>query len=238
MRVAGPAATLCHTSAMAASDSTFLGSITDEARATLGSLGTWQILRPRQPVLLQGERARRLAVVHRGLVKVEAAERGGRPSVLAIRGPGELVGELAVLDGEPRSASAITLRASEVQFVTEAEFLQLVRAHPEIGLVIIRMLAARLREADLARIHMTEAVPTRLARALLELASDSAELAQEGPVTVRLPITQDELASMLASSRDAVAKALRTWRDQGLITTGRGTITLLDPAALSRRQLL
>lgn len=224
---------------MDAHRSTFLGSIGEQALAALESMGAREAMAPGASVLHEGEPALRLAVVRSGLVKVVARQAGHAETVLAIRGPGELVGELGVFDGQPRSASAVAILASDVQYVSTEEFQHLVSSHPRVALALIRMLVSRLRESDAHRVSVaSDGVARRLARALLQMAAEQGGFGEDGSVTIELPLTQEDLASMLSASRDAVAKALKTWRDQGLVVTGRRKITLLDPATLSRRQRL
>jgi CRP-like cAMP-binding protein len=209
------------------------------ARAALENAGTVRRVRPGTVLLLEGERSDRLAVILSGLVKVSTVLEDGNHVVLAFRGAGELVGELATIDGGTRSASATAVTECEVRLVPATEFRALLGAHPSLALGLIDMLVARLRESDQQRVHYAaDGVARRLARSLLQLADTNGVAEEDGSVVVDLAISQDDLAGLVAASRDSVARTLKSWRSQGLVETARRRVRLRDPAALSRQQLL
>jgi len=217
----------------------FLELLGVSARADLEQLGTRRSLKASAMVMVEGEKANRVGIVRSGLVKLTASHSDGFETMLAIRGVGELIGELSAFDGGVRSASVETLVPSEIQLITIAEFVRLIEAHPSAATAVIRTLVARLRESDDHRVRYgTDGVARRLARELLRLAGEHGRIECDGVITIDLPFTQDDLAGAVSASRDAVARALRDWRGQGLVSTGRRRIVLLDPAALSRRHRL
>ncbi|HQF95111.1 MAG TPA: Crp/Fnr family transcriptional regulator [Microthrixaceae bacterium] len=217
----------------------FLETIDDPARAALDRLGVRRRFKPGTTVMAEGESATRLGIVRCGLVKLTASHPDGYETVLAIRGAGELIGELSVFDGRARSATISTLVACEVQFVESREFHALIDEHPGIAVAVIRTLVGRLRQSDSHRVCFgADGVGTRLARELLQLADQHGDVLPDGTIHINLPFTQDDLAGVVSASRDAVARALKTWRAQGLVATGRRRIELLDPAALSRQYRL
>jgi CRP-like cAMP-binding protein len=209
-----------------------------DGRAALDAAGTVRRVRSGTVVLLEGERSDRLVVIRTGLLKVTSVLPDGNEAVLAFRGAGELVGELATMDGGTRSASAVAVIESEVRLVSASEFRRLLASHPSLALALIDVLVARLRESDRHRVHFaSDGVPRRLARALLDLASRNGTVHEDGSVAIDLAITQDDLAGIVAASRDSIARTLRTWRNQGMVETGRRRILIRDPAGLSRQQL-
>jgi CRP-like cAMP-binding protein len=155
--------------------------------------------------------------------------------VLALRGPGQVIGELSIIDGEPRSASAIALEPVEAAIVRAAEVSRALEEDASFAREMLRALAARLRDADRRRVEFaTLDTLARVSRRLLELAERFGEPGPDGDTVVALPLSQEELASWCAASRESTAKALRTLRDVGTITTGRRTVTIADAGALAR----
>lgn len=135
-----------------------------------------------------------------------------------MRGAGELLGELAVLDSQPRSASVIAAETCVVHIVPAADFLAFVDKYDLLA-PLLRHAIARVREAESVRLELaTASVPARLASALTRLADLSSATARE--LSVRL--TQTELSQMIGASRNAVGTALRPWREHGWLDTTPG----------------
>jgi CRP-like cAMP-binding protein len=217
----------------------FLHALSDEARAELDTLGPRRTFVTGSTILAEGELANRVGIAIDGLMKLTATQSDGHRTVLALRGAGELLGEMSALDGGPRTASVEALVPCCVQLVQADEFIRFMNAHPSASLAVIRTLVARLRESDSHRIQYgADGVPRRLARQLLQLADTHGTVGADYSIDISLPFTQDDLASAVSASRDAVARALKDWRAQGLVATGRRRVTLLDPAALSRQNSL
>jgi CRP-like cAMP-binding protein len=174
----------------------------------------------------EGDRADRVFVLRKGRVKVVATEANGTETVLAVRTAGDLVGELAAIDGRPRSATAIALGDVACAVVGAERFRVVLHDEPEAAMALLKLLAERLREAEGRRAeHGAIDAPQRLARRLLELAGDGA--AVEG-------LNQDDLAALIGASRESVAKALQSLRSEGLVRTRRRAIDILDRDALRR----
>jgi CRP/FNR family transcriptional regulator, cyclic AMP receptor protein len=187
------------------------------------------------PILRAGAAGEDVIVVLEGRVKLVAAGAGGREVVLAIRGPGELIGEMAVFGGMRRTATVVAVDEVEVGGLSGDEFRAFLTEHPDVGLILIRMLVRRLAEADRDRIDLaTHDSIGRVAKRLLELAGEHGVPAGEGR-RIDLSLSQDELASWTGATRETVSRALRLMRRLGWITTDRRAITVLDPDALRKR---
>jgi CRP-like cAMP-binding protein len=172
-----------------------------------------------------------------GRVKVSFFTAEGAEVVLALRGPGALLGELAALDGQPRSASVTALEPVEALAVSTAEFVDFLQARPGAALVLLRLLSGRLREADRKRVEFgAHHTLGRVAHCLAELAERFGTESARG-LRIALPLSQQELAGWTGSSREAVAKALRMLRERGWIATRRREIVIHDLAALRRYAL-
>jgi CRP-like cAMP-binding protein len=186
-------------------------------------------------LFLEGERSATVLVITSGRVKVFSLTAHGEEIVLAVRGPGALLGELSAIDGAPRGASVAALEPVEAVVVPVAAFVDFLRSHAAAAVVLLQLVAGRLRDSDRKRVEFAAFdIAARVARRLLELAERFGEPDEHG-VRITVALSQDELAGWVGASREAVAKALRVLRDRGLVTTGRRTMTVLDLAGLRRR---
>lgn len=183
----------------------------------------------------EGERSDHVMAVLSGRVKVSYFTPDGKEVVLAVRGAGELMGELSALDGDTRSASATALEPVEAVILRADEFTTFLASNPRTAMLMLRMVSRRLRDADRKRIEFAAHDSVgRVARRLVELAERYGEKGPDGLV-IRLPLSQQELAGWTGSSREAVSKALQTLRGRGWIETGRRQIIVRDLAALEER---
>jgi CRP/FNR family cyclic AMP-dependent transcriptional regulator len=213
----------------------FLDVLTNEETDELHAAGRRRVYGPAVTLFLEGDDPGPVVVLLRGRVKVATTGAGGREAIVAVRGPGDLVGELSVVDDGPRSASVTTLEEVEALLVPGSAFAALLERRPRIALVILRLVAARLRYADAQQAQFaTHDVVGRVAERLVELA-DRFGSAHDGQVEIDLPLSQEELAAWTGASREAVSKALHTLREAGLVETGRRHITVVDVAGLRRR---
>jgi CRP-like cAMP-binding protein len=167
-----------------------------------------------------------------GRVKIVTTSSDGREAVLAFRGPGEVLGELAAIDGGTASATVIAVDEVETIAATVPAFKQHLLDHPEDALFLMTHLVERLREADARRSEFGRSDTLgRVAARLHELASDYGA-AEGGGVRIDLPITQEDLAAWVGASREGVNKALQQLRGLGCIAVERRSITVLDVEAL------
>jgi CRP/FNR family transcriptional regulator, cyclic AMP receptor protein len=214
----------------------FLGMLDPEDRAAFIGVG-----RPRRysrgaTIVIQGDHSETVFVVVAGRVKISQVTPDGREVVLAIDGPGDLLGEFEAVDPEsgPRGAANVALEPVECRELTGEEFRGVLQSNPRIALTLLRWTIRRLKAADRRRIDATALDTThRLARFLLELA-DNQSPADVSRVDIEIQLTQEELASSIAASRDTVVRAITSLRALGLIATARRRITILDIDALRR----
>ncbi|HWM56810.1 MAG TPA: Crp/Fnr family transcriptional regulator [Pseudonocardia sp.] len=186
-------------------------------------------------LFLEGESCSTVVIVVSGRVKIFSLTEQGEEIVLAVRGPGALLGELSAVDGEPRSASVSALEPVLALVVPIAAFTDFLRQHGPAALALLQMITAKLRDSDRKRAEFAAYdIPARVARRLVELADRFGEPDEHG-VRISVALSQDELAGWVGASREAVAKALRVLRSRGYLTTGRRTMTVLDIDGLRRR---
>lgn len=183
----------------------------------------------------EGERSDRMVVIVAGYAKVSYFTEEGREVLLAIRGPGDLLGELAALDGEPFSATVTALEDVEALIMTVDDFRTVLTRYPDVGLNLFKSLSRKLRDADRKRVEFAAYDSVgRVASRLVELAETFGVDTLDG-IRIGLPLTQEELAGWTGCSREAVAKALQSLRNRNLIETHRRGVTVRDLEGLRQR---
>ena len=181
-------------------------------------------------IFAKGDPGTGLMGVLAGSVKISVASAEGKDIVLNIFREGEIFGEIALLDGRPRTADATAMSPCELVVIERRDFVPFLSGHPDVMLKFIEILCSRLR-------HTSEQVqdvtflnlPTRLAKTLLELTS-----AQEGSAPRRkVAITQREISQIIGKSRESTNKQLRAWAKRGWIRLERGGVNIVAPDKLA-----
>jgi CRP/FNR family transcriptional regulator/CRP/FNR family cyclic AMP-dependent transcriptional regulator len=155
--------------------------------------------------------------------------------VLAVFGPGDYFGELALLDGQPRSASAVAIDLVEVYALQRSDFINIVIHHPRIAIQVMNVLSQRLRQTD-AMIEdlLFLDVHGRVAKKLLDLADLHGVRTPDG-IRIDMKLTQSDLAALVGASRESVNKVLGYFVDKRFVSTEKRKITILRLAELRRR---
>ncbi len=182
-------------------------------------------------VFHEGDTSDACYIVRTGDLRVTREHSDGRAIALATLASGDIFGELAMLDGGARSASVETLADSELLALPAGDMRRLLSAHPDIAVKLIVALVRRLRETNerVAR-QSFQTVPSRVAGVLAQLiAEDALPEGREG-VTVRM--TQADLAQLAGTSRESVSRFLATLERAGVVSVGRGRVTVIQPRRL------
>lgn len=187
-------------------------------------------------VFHHGDSGNTLHLVCSGHLKVVLPSESGDEAVLKIVGPGEIFGEMALLDGSPRSATVVALEVVETATLSRADFRALLRRSPEAVDGLMAALARMIRglNDEVGNLMFLDH-PGRLARKLLELAEAHGQQASGQTITIELPLTQDDLAAMIGTSRQTVNKLLGVYESQRAVVRGGRSIAILDPEVLRRR---
>jgi CRP-like cAMP-binding protein len=182
-------------------------------------------------IFMRGDPGDSLLGVVTGRVRISASRAGGKEVFLNIMEPGDAFGEIALLDGSPRTAGATAMARTELMILQRDAFMGLLRSEPQLAEHLIQLLCKRVRwTAEQMEDSALLTVPAKLAKRLLSLASVHGRTSPEG---AKLSITQEELAQFHGLSRQIVNQHLQAWRAKDWIALGRGSITLLDPKALT-----
>ena len=192
----------------------------------------------------EGDPGTGLYVVESGRVRIVLASLAGKELVLAVRGPGEFFGDMALLDGEPRSADAVVAEDCQLLILRREDFIRFVETHPRAAMRLLAVLSRRLRQTMRQQHDATLLdVAARLASALLRLADErgvppgepAGDGAGAGAVVIPTTLTQADLAAQIGVTRESVNKWLRYYQRRGWIRWEPGRLTLLRPAKLRER---
>lgn len=183
-------------------------------------------------IFSQGDVDGGLYCVLSGKVRISASAAGGREVFFNVLEEGDAFGEIAVIDGNERTASATAVDDCTLTVFTRESFLELVRMEPQLGLNLLKLLCKRVRwTSQLAEESVLLAAPARLAKRLLVLSALHGTPVADA---MELRISQSELAAFLGISRQFVNRHLQDWRQRGWIEIGRSRISVLDGEALKR----
>jgi CRP/FNR family cyclic AMP-dependent transcriptional regulator len=183
-------------------------------------------------IFSQGDPGDALYGVVTGKVRISASAADGKEMFLNIMEPGDTFGEIALLDGNPRTATASATATCELLVIMRDPFLNLLQRESALSIHLLRLLCQRIRwTSGLAEDSALLALPARLARRVLSLAKLHGHQVLNG---VHLVISQEEIARFLGISRQVVNQYLQTWKANGWVELGRGKMTILDEHALQR----
>jgi len=190
-------------------------------------------LKADQTLFVAGDEGDGCYRVEEGLLKASIAAPAGGERILAILGPGSVVGELSMIDRGPRSASVTALRDSKLSFVGRTAFEAFGQSRPELYLHVATLLARRLRDTDEALVATNFlSVKGRVARALLSLADAFGRDIGEGRTLIRQKVSQSDLAAMAGIARENVSRVLNEWGNRSLVKRLAGYYCLENRAAI------
>lgn len=209
-------------------------SLSAEGHQDLASMLKRKSLGKDEVLFRQGDEGAALYIILQGRIKISVSRRTDRVT-LAVLGPGEFLGEMALLDGLPRSADAVAWEDSHLYVLSRKDFLSFLSRHGNAAHAILASLSRRLRKTDdqLAEMCFLN-LSTRLAQKLVEMA-DLQSTADNDPSACRLKTSQRELGDILGVSRESINKELKYLRDQGIVSTERNFIVIHNLAALKKR---
>jgi CRP/FNR family cyclic AMP-dependent transcriptional regulator len=211
----------------------FLGSLTSGDRQALLALGIGRDYPSGRSILRQGEEGAIVVLILSGIAKINLVAESGTEVLVGIRGAGELLGEMAALSGESRSASAVAATRVSARVIKAGPFLGYLGRSPRVASQLTQMMADRLRAANQHRLELSSyPVEGRIARVLSEVALAHGH--QQGTARRIGPeITQADLASLAAASVRTVEKVLKTFEQEGLVVRKRRDLIVVDPVALA-----
>lgn len=176
-----------------------------------------------------------LHIITSGLIKLVLASPEGREVTVGLLDAGDFFGEVALLDGGSRSASAVALEATETLTLDRESFVTILERHPQVATALLSVLGERLRRTDeLIQDILFLDLPGRLAKQLLALADERGVPTAQG-IRIDLRLSQSDLAAMIGATRESVNRCLNAYADRGILDLDRDTMTLRAPDALRAR---
>jgi CRP-like cAMP-binding protein len=213
---------------------TLLGVLSADQLTELAGRARVEMVPANHTLFCKGDPGAGMMAVIRGRVRISSQSAGGQEVVLNIIRPGEVFGELALLDGAPRTADATTMEASELLVLDRRDFLPFLDRHPQVCIALMRLLVQRLRQTSQ---HLEDVVflklPSLLAKRLLWLAERCGRPVAEG-VLIDVRLSQQQLASLIGMTRESVNKQLGEWRQAGLIAIQDQRILIRNETELNR----
>lgn len=174
-------------------------------------------------VITEGDLSDSLYIVNEGQVKIYVSDDEGREMLLNILEPGDYFGELALIDKEPRSASAITMSSTKLSIISGPDFRETLKKHPELSIKLMSALVVRLREVtDTVRRLALLDVYGRVTTTLLSLARGDGDQKRVEP-----KLTQQDIANMVGASREMVSRIMKDLKTGGYIDTTKDAIVIL-----------
>nr|WP_294550319.1 Crp/Fnr family transcriptional regulator [uncultured Rhodopila sp.] len=203
-----------------------------EELSRLAATATLVRHRANATIFQKGDPGLSMVAVVNGRVKICTYSAEGKELVLNIIDRGGLFGEIAVLDGQPRSADAVTLEDSELLVLERARLMPFLTANPEIPTRLIGMLCQRLRQTSEAlEDALLRDAPSRVARGLLRLAGTFGKV-EASRLRIDIKLSQQQIGNLIGISRESTNKYIVDWSRAGYLQVDNGLITILDRAAL------
>lgn len=176
-------------------------------------------------------------VIAKGAVKIVVLADDGREHILGVLKERDFFGEMSLIDGEPRSASAVALETAHVLSISREDFLDVLRGRPDMALKIMITICRRLRRAD-RRVESLAflSAPGRVARILLELGKEHGEDTPDG-ISLHHKMTRQELANIAGTSRETLTRVLMEFQEAGLLTLKKNQLILHDEKQLQTKMI-
>lgn len=181
----------------------------------------------------KGDRGDQLIAVLKGRVQISTISAEGKEIIFNLVEPGELFGEISLFDGRERTATAMTLIASELLFINRQDFIPFLEKNPGIAIKMLAALSQQLRQTD---VMMEDALfrnlAARLAKKLIALADCYGENSSDGSTRIQILLSHTQLGNMVDSSRESVCRQLKIWEDEKITSMDRRYIIIHNPEQL------
>lgn len=192
-----------------------------------------KVYKAHSPIFHEGDPGGSMQMILSGQIKISTITASGKECVLAFMGPGDVMGEMSLLDGGPRTASALVMEQSRILELTRDDFIRVLKNNPPTSLKIIEILCKRLRATSkMVEDSSLLAAAPRLSRTLLRLAATNGVKVEDG-VMIDLALSQSTLGAHAGLLRESVNRQLRAWEHGGLVAKRDNRIVILNQDALS-----
>jgi CRP-like cAMP-binding protein len=200
----------------------------NETLEKIEKIGTRKNYKKNDVILMEEESGTALFVIITGKVKVARSSSDGREVILTILSNSDFFGEMAILDGLTRSATVVAIEETELFLLQRNDFMNLLREHSEISIILLQELTRRLRAADMKiKALSLKDAEGKVATVILQLADDVGKIKQGRVEIDKLPLQQD-LANMAGTSRETISRTLHSFAKKGLIELEGSKLRILD----------
>ncbi len=214
-------------------ESTLLRGIPEEELRKIESFIRLAAYHRGRAIFRKGDPGRGMMMVVSGRVKISSPT-GGNEAFFGVMSPGDVFGEIALLDGGPRTADAVALEDTELLVLDRRDFLPLIQRHPGAFLSLLEVLCARIRsDTEMVEDFLFLDLPARLGRALRRLAEQTGTPVEPQGVRIDVRFSQRELGKTVGMTRESINKQLRIWRDRNILDMDDGHIVILDMDGLT-----
>jgi CRP-like cAMP-binding protein len=203
--------------------------LSERELTSIAGLAQRRRYQPRDVIVQQSDPSTELFIIIEGHLKVLTIGAEGRDTALGIMGPGEVFGEVSLLDGGPRSATIAALDSAELLVIRREHFFQFLESSPTTAIALLRVLAGRLRRLterseDIAFLR----VGGRLAKRLVGLAKQYGKALADGSVRLEFKLSQQEVGEFVGTTRESANKQLKVWEHEGLLSQQNGHLIFHD----------
>src|SRR5208282_1434106 len=183
-------------------------------------------------LFLEKQDPRGIFVLCAGEVKLSISSSGGKTLILRIAKPGEVLGLMSTLSGIPYEVTAETIRPCQVAYIRREEFLRFIAKHPDVYQSVVRQLTSLYQGAcnQLRTVGLSSSVPEKLARLLLDWSADGKQTEQG--TQVKLPLTHEEIAALIGTTRETVTRTLSQFKSQNLVALHGSSLMISNRPAL------
>jgi CRP/FNR family cyclic AMP-dependent transcriptional regulator len=186
----------------------------------------------REVIFHKADPGNQMCIITSGRVKLSTLSEEGKEMMYGMLEPGDIFGEISLLDGEQRSATVTATKPTDLLIIERRDLIPFLEQHPKVAIKLLAILASRLRKTDeIFEDTLFRNLPSKLAKKLLALADDYGEQTARG-VKINLKLSQQEIGNLVGTSRESINKQLRAWEGDGLLTFHKGYITILQPDEL------
>ena len=207
--------------------------LSDAQRERLLSVAHTRQVKKKKEVFQAGDETDGLYLIEDGLVQITLVSPNDKGTMVNQYGPGDIFGEMGVLDDLPRSANAIAMKDTTLHFIRSPVFLNLLLQEPQVALIVMQLLTQRLRHTSSALADaLFKGLEPRLAKVLLDLAESQGVDTPKGR-QISIVMSQYEIGQTIAFSRESTNKTLKKWQEKGLVTHQDGIVTIHDQERLS-----
>jgi CRP-like cAMP-binding protein len=200
----------------------------DETLTKISTLGTQNLYKKDSVILSEHEIGSALFVIVSGKVKISRTGEGDREVILTILGESDFFGEMAIIDGQARSATVKAMEDSELFIIQRNDFLDLLYSHPEVSIALLKELINRLRAADMKIKSLSlKDAEGKVASVILQLADDVGKI-KHGTVEIEKLPYQHDLANMAGTSRETISRTLHSFAKKGLVELEGSRLRIID----------